>query len=351
MRGLLIACALIGCDGSGSGPIGGPSSRDASEPASDGASALDGAAPLDALDAAPAPDAARDGCPVPPQAVWSGTTRIWSGDAVSITADVTFTLASSDACIDHFVPTGTVTDGYDGPCTPSQRAGTIVVSNGELVVDRSSAPAMFTLNGYTQWDTAFRCDDGTTFPSTAGGRWVAATGLSDGVVIDGVVEPAPLGGGINAAWHLRPVGASFPPPGGCVEDASDSWHFAGWAVDPATTQGATADVTFTRTSTTGCVDHFTGTGTASAMPEDGCTINTPSAPITDGAMVVDRGVNPPTYRIRGETYWNGTKTCGGDTDPATFGGTWADEAGGYLGDHAGGGTGEASLRVEWRLSR
>jgi hypothetical protein len=101
-------------------------------------------------------------------------------------------------------------------------------------------------------------------------------------------------------------------------------------------------VTWTRVATDGCVDRFEPYGTATLALGDGCTDVTPSwhgVEPADGALELDRSVNPPAFRITGATLWEATQTCpdrtGGSglvTTVAEVGGPWALYSGVYDGD-------------------
>jgi hypothetical protein len=87
-------------------------------------------------------------------------------------------------------------------------------------------------------------------------------------------------------------------------------------------------------STTGCTDRFTPSGVAAAPTQSSsCTTvvtTPPSAPIqsTDGELLLDRTRRPLRVQFRGETEWQGTRSC---THPDGTISTWTGAVGGPWG--------------------
>ena len=99
-----------------------------------------------------------------------------------------------------------------------------------------------------------------------------------------------------------------------------------------------ASLTWTRVATTGCVDRFEPAGTAT-FESSRCT-NTPAThavAASDGALTIDRSVDPPTFVMSGTTVWSATQTCpdgsgGTTTTTSDVGGPWALYNGVFDGD-------------------
>jgi hypothetical protein len=376
MRARLAVLLLFACNGSGSQPPPG---------ATDGAVPIDGnvvgmgdaatlppdgsTTPPDGMISTP-PDAmvpidGGDGCATAPTGDWAGTMRFYAAGAGSFErfdADVTWTLASTAGCVDHYTPSGTFAVTTDGCCcTPvyDPASGPIEASDGELVIDRSTAPATFRVVASSEYASTEYPGDcgggGDPIPTTRGGQWADDEGVVSGDVIDGAVHVR-WSSPYDFSWHLRRAGASFPPPTGCAEPATETWQFTGHAL-------AAADLTWTRADTSGCVDTFQPSGTVHVTQPPSCTTwsaDPPSAPVasTDGTLTVDRSTNPPTYDVQGITDWQATVTCthpDGTTETTTgfVGGPWASSAGAYGSNVTGGGasTGGSEPDVIWTLRR
>lgn len=92
-----------------------------------------------------------------------------------------------------------------------------------------------------------------------------------------------------------------------------------------------ADVTWTLSHTTGCIDHYVPSGTARYDFAAPCDITIEPAAMTirtgDGELIVDRTTRPATYMIRGASTWPATITCDGEAEPSEVGGAWVDASG------------------------
>jgi hypothetical protein len=346
--GLALTGIFAACGGGGGGPD--PTGDDDDAPAIDGGvGAVDARTtpqPGDVPDggtpdggASTSPDAAppSDGCAVAPTGDWAGFARIRHGGGSAneqTGADVTWTLASTEACVDQYAPSGTVEHfEIDAPTETAPLAA----SDGELVIDRSAAPATYRVRG----DSSL-------------GTWADATGAFDGTVISGGYDDD-----YDAVeWTFTGVGTVFPAPDGCVEPATDQW--TGTA---SVAGGTSATITWTRIETLGCLDHYQPSGTAT-MPTSTsqCTTLTadpPSAPIepSHGELSINRSTNPPTFELRGATEWTGTITCTRadgttTTEQGTIGGPWGWYVhGSYDGDTWRGATGATAPHYTWGLTR
>lgn len=290
-------------------------------------------------------DAGDDGCATAPTGDWTGTARTHqegSGSDEDVAATVTWTLAGTEACVDHYLPSGTVE--YELSSGESETATWPIAStDGALVIDRSVAPATYLMTGETE-----------------GSSWASSSGSFEGAVIDGNVEAPFVVTPMTREWHLRPVGAEFPAPDGCVEPATEQWTFHGEVTEHADTY---ATVTWIRTSTDGCVDQFAPSGIASVEESFettcGTVVQSPSsAPIEpgDGTLQVDRSTNPPTFQVFGFSEWEGTRTCTHpdgtvETSPGLLGDRWANSTGAYDGDRWSGGAELVHGRYTWRFER
>jgi hypothetical protein len=254
-----------------------------------------------------------DGCASAPVATYSGEQfeqYSGSGSYERNRVEVTWTLTSTVGCIDHYTPSGTVFDEDAGPCeiTIDPVSGAIEPGDGELVIDRSTSPATYTVRGESFYDTTYTgdpsCDDTPEpTPGTAGGAWANSSGSFDGALIAGHAWTNTP----SRSWYLVAAGASFPTPDGCSEAASDQWtseHQHG---------GDSATVTWTRVATEGCVDRFEPSGTAARTSgyDEMCTYDALSAPIEagDGPMTIDRSTDPATVSLRGVSSWTTTGHC------------------------------------------
>jgi hypothetical protein len=312
-------------------------------------------------------------CAQPQVASWTGTSGTEfnaSGAGWEDHAEVTWTLASSDGCVDHYTPSGTATYRIGAHyCIESDPVSApIEPGDGELVIDRSTSPATYTMNGVSEWSGYFGCrdpEDPTGWnPATLRSRW--ATDYHGAFELDvfGGGEGNPGDVGHTNHWAFTDAGASFPPPvaGVCSEPASDLW-------DTVTTYAtATATITWTRDSTTGCKDHYAPSGTmvrAPILDEDPSAFcrerrwEPASGPVApeDGSLVIDRSVNPPTFRIQGSSSWAATETCTRpddtvETATVSAGGSWAERWNGpFHGDEFAGGFGAGGGASDWSFAR
>lgn len=176
-------------------------------------------------------------------------------------------------------------------------------------------------------------------------RLNGATGTFGGVWagdISGAIDGAVIAGGIllefsqELEFRFARTDADFTPPETCSEPAEETWS---GAMSSATTQANQATVTWTRVSTTGCVDRFEPAGTVTVVPGalGECVERSyePSAGAIDGDdgyLEVDRSVDPPRFAAYGDTSWPATVTCvhaDGTTtsEPGQVGGWWAIDTG------------------------
>lgn len=261
----------------------------------------------------PEPDAAVDSCATAPLGTIAGFAldqENGSGSFVRIQADVVWTLAASDSCVDRYVPSGEVTMTIaNNEGETSRPVGPIGPADGELVVDRSTSPATYSMRG-----------------ATDGYRWAAARGSFDRQLI--------AGGAVSVyhwlSWELRAEGAGFPPVEGCV----------GAAVDTVTTVSQSEIIgraTWTRVETTGCVDRYVPEGTARhPSPEvpswcESATYSQTSGAITPedyASLTIDRSRNPPRVDMYGNSAWETERTCtradgSTETETVIIGGQWA----------------------------
>jgi hypothetical protein len=261
------------------------------------------------------PDGGGDGCASAPVATYSGEQFeqfSGSGSYQLNRVEVTWTLASTVGCVDQYTPSGTVFDEDAGPCGRSldPASGALEAGDGELVIDRSTSPATYTVRGSSTYDTIYTgqapCDDHPEpTPGIAGGAWADSSGSFDGALIAGHAWTNTP----SRSWYLVAAGATFPPPDGCSEAASDQWtseHHWG--------RGDDATVTWTRVATEGCVDRFEPSGTAAITYgyDEMCTYDALSAPIEvgDGSMTIDRSTDPATVLVeRGRSDWTTTAHC------------------------------------------
>jgi hypothetical protein len=259
------------------------------------------------------PDGGSDGCASPPVATYSGEQfeqYSGSGSYERTRVEVTWTLASTEGCVDRYTPSGTVFSEDAGPCeiTLEPAFGAIEAGDGELVIDRTTSPATYTMRGSSTFDTIYTgdpsCDDTPEpTPGTAGGAWADSSGSFDGAVIAGVAWTNTP----TRSWNLVAAGASFPTPDGCSVAATDQWtseHQYG---------GFSATVTWTRVATEGCVDTYQPSGTAARDEgyDEMCTYDALSTTIDpeDGPMTIDRSTAPPTVKLRGVSSWDTVGHC------------------------------------------
>lgn len=209
---------------------------------------------------AASPDAASpdadlgDGCATPPTGDWTGRTKYYgrgSGPSQSEGADVTWTLASTEDCVDRYAPSGTAWVDNEGfECAANyESSAPIAASDGVLTIDRNTSPPTYTMNGTTRWEIILTCFEPEPF--TASSSWASYRGVIDGVVFGG-------GHGDSAIyweWTFTRIGADLPPPDGCSEPAEDTWSGTHTRTGSGT-DDLVATVTWTRASTEGCVDRY-----------------------------------------------------------------------------------------------
>lgn len=257
----------------------------------DDATALD-AAPVDAGAPSDAPippiDAPDQVCMAPPPGQdppvdcasqptgdWIGTASIiaqGAGSRDGTSADVRWTLVERAGCVDRYRPSGTAREQFSiGCCCALQvepRTSAIEEMHGELVIDRSTAPATYHVVGTSHWDGIVGCP-GETHAGTIGGTWVNGRGLITGDVISG----SSRNGATTHAWQFTREGASFAPPGDCSVPPREGW------TTTFTRPSSNRTVTWIRTATDGCRVHYAVCG------ESG------------GRLIIDRSVNPPTFSL------------------------------------------------------
>jgi hypothetical protein len=361
MRSLLIvvvASAASACGSSGTvddSPDARTSAIDAAASDSSGGSSVDAAAP-DAR--------VGDGCAMAPTGDWAGVASGYTGGAgggETVTAHVQWSLVSSDACIDHFAPSGAVEYDPATQCNlivePSM--GPIEPGDGELILDRSTATATARLVGVSRFPAIVYCEGDPPPQEThpVGGRWADVTGSFDGAVIGGSTN---FYGDFHMRWDLRRTDTVFSPPddGACSEPSSQHWTSrAHW-------DDRVASVTWTRVSTDGCVDRYTPSGTIEALPwtstECAYTYDPSSAAIVADeldVLVIDRSTDPATFDINGTSFFETTRICtrpDGTTteDPGILvGGVWVNAEGPFDGDHLSAAWDVDGRADSWRLDR
>jgi hypothetical protein len=148
-------------------------------------------------------------------------------------------------------------------------------------------------------------------PYTVAAVWGQHSGVISGDAFGGALPPDPTA---TVDWHFERVGATFPPPTVCIGAPVDTFTGLHRSVDVQ--YDVVANVTWTRTSTTGCIDAYTPSGTASITGTTTTCATTlmvsPSAGTVgaaDGSMTIDRSTNPPTFSIDGQSRWMATTTC------------------------------------------
>lgn len=342
-RRTLLATALVVAACHGDDGTRSSDSTDASE-SNDGrapsdSAVIDSSPTSDAThhDGAPALDAQHGGdagvaCARAPLGEWIGASVMkdgGSGGYSATRADVRWKLDSTEACIDRYYPTGTVSFTFREQCDNTIEPASIALmpSDGSLTIDRTRLPITYEVRGATTWDASITCNGDAPEPAMpVGGPWALGRGSFDGDVI---------AGGFYSHdddadwWELRRIEAEFPSTApDCVEPAAD--HLWGTA---SVSSGTDAAITWTRVSTDGCVDRFkpSGVATAPIVNETCSTVFTqpPSAPIasSDGELVITRFSRPILVQFRGDTSWPGSRDC---TQPdgtryiehGTMGGSW-----------------------------
>lgn len=304
---------------------------------------------------------AGDGCASPPTGEWNGTTRIFrsgAGSNYEVQADVHWTQVASNACVDRYQPSGTAHYIFHLGCccqlTIEPGSAVIQPTDGELIIDRTTSPATYRMNGATLWNAVSSCS-GNDEPVQVGGTWAENHGAFDHAVISGGIDNVSE----VSSWRITRAGTTFTPPGEHCSEASA----ARWAGTAYVSWGTAVSVTWTRVATTGCVDRFEPMGTANKPSiASSCTslvYNPDSHQVatTDGVLEIDRSTNPATFRITGSSEWNGTITCtradgGVESYPGSIGGAWGFFFGAFDGDRFSGGTvGIEPSEFEWSLTR
>jgi hypothetical protein len=278
-----------------------------------------------------------------------------------VAVDVRWTLAATDGCVDRYVPSGVVASQWAGPCSVVREPASDVIEpgDGELVVDRSTAPATFRITGASTYPvvvTGGTCgDEPSDEPHDVGGRWADSSGSFDGDVIGGSTH---FGGGFALRWDLRRVAAVFTPPGPeCSEPSSSEWRSASrWL-------GNVATVTWSRVSTEGCVDHYAPTGTIEVPPRTEwhgepvwCSYEPDHAAIVGDeldVLVIDRSTDPASFELVGTSWFEATRRCTApdgttwETPDSTVGGAWASAMGTFDGDSFGASYDVDALSSRW----
>jgi hypothetical protein len=294
-------------------------------------------------------------CAIAATGDWTGHTSFFSAGSAggpTLSADVRWTLAASEGCVDHYVPTGTASfETTSGVCThvidpPS--APINPATDGHLIIDRTTSPATYTMEGKTTWAGSDTCSTEPPNPGTIGGVWASNHGTFDGSVLSGEIFNDHVIAGVvdNTIWEFTRVDAVFTPPapGACSEPAIDHWSGTASAAIIAsisqTPRSTSASLVWTRVSTTGCVDRFEPSGTATVADND-CTTTpaTHAVAASDGILEIDRSVDPPKFSMTGESHWSGSETCpvsGGGTSTFTgqIGGVWAPQYNGVFDGNA-----------------
>lgn len=294
------------------------------------------AASVDRRGAEPHPDTLDDTgpCATPPlgglESIGDTETR-GTGNYREVMARISWRVHATDRCVDRYLPAaGSIRYiAYGSECggVAEPPSGPVDPSDGTLMLDRSTSPPTYVMRGTGYYEGTFRCHDEPPpgDPRPLGGTYSEHAGSFDGDLHGG-------GGAdtyITRNWRLWRSGTDFTPPapGTCVEPPHDVW------MTVTSYENIEADITWTRVSTTGCVDTFTPAGTARWLPKGSCTVDPPTGPVAaaDGTLQIDRSTNPPTFRIDGHSRWPAVVTCHWGT--TTYGGgTWARVAAPYDGN-------------------
>lgn len=355
---VLAACEGGGMSGAPDDPTPGPDVPDAAPPTPpDGGDPAPPDAPRDASPDAP-PD---DGCAAPPTGDWAGSTTYFgqgSGPHQSDGADVTWTLVSTEGCVDRYAPSGTAWIDNQGYVCEANYATSapIAAGDGVLTVDRSTAPPTYTMTGATSWQHTPDCPEAE--PMTVRSTWASYRGVIDEDVFGGGHRQ---GENIYWEWRFARVGADLPAPDGCAEPAEETWTGMHAVTGPGT-DDLVANVTWTRVSTEGCVDRFEPSGAATFVlqPQSPCVMHwfepgEGAVEPTDGFLAIDRSTNPPTFVTQASVGWEGTVYCTRDDGTTTSyvstrGEQW-DEYGPLDGDVVAGGLVRTYTDHAWRLER
>jgi hypothetical protein len=341
-RAVVALAVASGCHGDGAS--GRPDSSLPPDARTSDASSPDAAPPPDAG----APDAG-DGCALAATEEWVGSASRYivggGGDTTTI-AEVRWTRASTDGCVDRYVPSGTATFVLRGRgCFSSDHwiiepaSVPIEPGDGQLVIDRTSIPATYSMQGESTWKAKVRCSADPDPPRTweIGGSWAQGGGSFDGAAFGATVELSPG----HWTWAMFAADAVFTPPGdACSEPSSERWTSVAYELVDGT---AVAIATWTRVSNIGCVDSYAPSGVAEKRMADtaSCSPLTydPGA-ITYGTLVIDRSTDPATFSIGASARWDSTRRCTlpDGTVEATVeevNGHWERVRGVFDGDHFG----------------
>lgn len=304
-------------------------------------------------------------CAVEPLGPFQGTAYMsdsGTGSGRSIGVTVTWSLVSTDGCVDRYDTTsGTaVGDDWGWQCDRVRYpdSGPVEPGDGVMLIDRSTMPVTFVMRGSTRYPVVEYCADDSHDPEptySIGGHWASYAGSFEGAASGGHVSTD--GPNHTGRWTLQRAGVTFTPPpaGACSEPPSEAWSTDTRRYDD---HDVSAELQWARVSTTGCVDTFAPSGLVRVPQRSyqgaACTTNALTAPV-DGVgdtLRIDRSTSPPTFYISGRTLWQATTTC---TRPdgtvfqstGTVGGDWAGFSGVFHGNHFGGAHG----RSRWEMRR
>ena len=248
--------------------------------------------PLDAELEGPSPDPAVE-CVSPALGVLHGSAHLRHGGssgADELAAEVTWTPVGSTGCVDRYQPSGTVT--YRNSSGMGDGDATLAAGDGELLVDRTSAPPTYTMRGSSRF-----------------GVWTDHRGSFDGdVLAGGLIDDADAARAMR--WEFVRAEATFEPVDGCSQAPVDRWTTVS---EEAHTR---ATITWTRSATSGCVDTFRPSGTVESVARTtaACT-SLAATPATaaigagDGVLTIDRSTTPARYRLEGRTVWDAQVVC------------------------------------------
>jgi hypothetical protein len=188
----------------------------------------------------------------------------------------------------------------------------IGAADGAMIVDRNASPPSYRIDGTTRWTAMHTCVDPAedNGPFTAVAAWGQHRGVISGDVFGGGL---PFEAVRDVEWNFVRAGASFPPPSGCAGAPVDT--ITGLHRTIENQYDVIANVTWTRTSTTDCVDQYSPSGTSTISgTTPPCAMFTVSPSMGsvnagDGSLTIDRSTNPPTFTIDGQSRWTATTTC------------------------------------------